>query len=118
MAVQVHTPTLITVSGIAGTLTAANTTLADGEQFANSVNKTYVEIVNANANDDVTATFDYVGTLDSLAVVDPAVAIVHGTRKLIGPFTSGYHQAGSSNVLFHFTAGNVVTGVTIGVFKV
>lgn len=103
----------ISRSGVAQTLTAANST--SGQEFAND-GRTMLLVKNFSS-DTVSVSFQYQASLDG-GLVTPGnlkKAVGNGASKLFGPFPSELYNDADGNVEVDYTG--VVTSVSVGAFR-
>ena len=109
-------PTEITRAGV---YPAGAVGQADGHSFPNN-GEEFVEVVNANATLARTVTFVTPAQREGLAVADLTVSVPAASRRMIGPFPTGYfnHQSGADRGKVHvnYEAGGEAD-LTIRVFR-
>lgn len=103
----------ISRSGVAQTLTAANS--GSGQEFAND-GRTLLLVKNASGA-TVSVSFEYQASLDG-GLVTPGnltAAVGDGATKLFGPFPGELYNDADGNVEVDYTG--VVASVSVGAFR-
>lgn len=111
MAASALTPTQVTRSGTADTLTAAN---VDGNYYSNtSPGSTWFEVLNGDASP---ITVSVAALMDGVTVATfRQYTVAAGARKKIGPFPSTPYNDANSRVQITYSS---VTSVTVGAFYI
>ena len=98
-------------TGLEPTLSAA---AAGGDQFLNTVGRTFLLVKDNAPGDGVVVTIDIQKTYAGQAVADPTISIGVGEERMIGPFDKAWEDD-SGNVQFTYDSE---TNVTVGAVKI
>lgn len=99
----------ISLTGLAPTFAAAG---SEGDTFNND-GRTFFYIKNGDASEH-TATIDSLVDCDQGVDHDPAVAILAGEERLIGPFTKGRFNSASEQVSISYDA---IASITVAAIR-
>jgi hypothetical protein len=107
--------TALTVQQIdrtAGIVPALAAVSANNNKFAND-GRCFIDVANG-ADAPITVTFQTPGSVNGLAIADPAIAVANGVTRRFGPFEPGIFNQDDGMVYVDFSSP---TTITTGVFR-